>query len=175
MRRLAHATVLLVSFVAACSSPPKTPLINLNVLHDLGSDIEAFRTWAWHPDNPRGTGDARYDDDFIDACMREAIERELTRQDYVHAGSAQPDFLIGYRIDIERDPDEAADFDPGDVSLLVWDTRDGELAWLVTGHGQLTRVRPPAERKRRIDEAIWRMFREFRPLGSDAPPGGARQ
>ncbi len=102
--------------------------------------------------------------------MREAIERELARNGYEQAGSAQPDFLIGYRIDIDRDREEEADYDPGDVTLLVWDTRDGELAWLVTGHGQMTRVLPPDERKRRIDDGIRRMFQEFRPLGSGTAP-----
>jgi hypothetical protein len=171
VRRLAGSTALLIWLVASCATPEEGPLINLNVLHDLGSDIGAFRTWSWHPDTPYGTGHPGYDDDFIDACLREAIERELAQRGYVHAGSDQADFLIGYRIDIDRDQEEEADYDPGDLSLLVVDTRDGELAWLVTGHKQMMRVRPRDERKRRIDDGIRRMFLEFRPLGSETPGG----
>jgi len=166
MRRLAHSTALLIGLVASCASPEEGPLTNLNVLHDLGPDIASFRTWSWHPDTPHGTGHPNHDDDFIDACMREAIERELAQRGYVLAESDRPDFLIGYRVDLERDQEEEADYDPGDVSILVWDAVDGELAWLVTGHRQMTSVRPPDERRRQIDDGIRRMFREFQPLGS---------
>ena len=176
MRGRSKAIALLLAVSASCASPERPPY-NINVLHDLGSDIEGFRTWDWTPDNPHGTGGAEgFDDDFIDACMRAAIERELARRGYRRAGGEAPDFLpdflIGYRIDMARVRTGEAEFDPGDVTLIAWDTSDGEVAWAVTVHGEVKRVLPPEERKRRIDEALRVLLDELRPLGTPPPEEG---
>jgi hypothetical protein len=144
------------------------------MLHDLGSDISSFRTWAWRTDNPVGTGEPRYDDEFIDACMRSAIERELARNGFTQTGGGPADFLVGYRIDIDRTVEAGTNYDPGDVSLIVWDTSDREVAWAATVHGQIVRVRPREERRALIDEGVRLLLLEFRPLGEGESARRAR-
>ena len=175
MKAAPYASPLLLALALACASTDPGAALSLNVMHDLGSDIGAFRTWAWKPGMEHGTGDSRYDNEFIDACMCGAIEAELEQAGYERTAKGSADFLIEYRIDLREDPCEEAHFDPGDLSVFAWDTADDELAWFATLHGQITGVLPPEVRRRRIDDGVRRVLEEFTPLGRRTPPPDLRR
>jgi hypothetical protein len=153
---------------------------------DPSEDFASYRTWGWLPPAWAIPAEGKRVAPQLDLRVRRAIERELAERGYARAsGSAAPDFLVTYHLELRRQLVRAIEplamqtvhsyhhqgsfevmasrpttqlYEIGTLVLDVADGRERQVVWRGTG----TR-RVPTSFERRADEVVSAIFERFPP------------
>lgn len=151
--------------------------------YDSAADFRALRTYAWRPERPLPSGDARFDNSLIDAQVRAAVERVLTAKGYAKEPSARPDFLVGYHAVVKSKTDvqtidrtygyrgvgfgdprlHVRTYDEGTLLIDVVDPATMKLLWRGSATGVVREKTAPEKREQRINDAVAEILEKFPP------------
>ncbi|MBT8042121.1 MAG: DUF4136 domain-containing protein [Pontiella sp.] len=155
--------------------------------YDLSADFSNLSTYAWkHAEQPR-TGNARIDNDLIDARVRAAIDAELAGKGFTLAKPSAADFQIAYFLEYKQRIGGSAvsfgigtgtysrfggigydigisDYDEGYLTIDVIDPADGEIIWRGVGRRASYDTGKPAKTTKIVNMAVARILAKFPPV-----------
>lgn len=73
--------------------------------YDPTIDFVGFKSYRWLKQDQAGKTDPRVDNDLLDARIRKAINNTLQQKRYIASESGKVDFLVTYKIGIEKRTD----------------------------------------------------------------------
>jgi len=144
---------------------------------ERGTNLTAYRTYAWASDAQLSTGDPRLDNnEFFQARLQAAVEKGLGARGLEKAESGQADFVLHYHASMTQKVDAGgvdakygycedcrpSVFDAGTLTLDVVDARTNKLAWRGWAQSTFDGVVDNQQwLERRIDESVGRILRTF--------------
>lgn len=91
--------LLIIAVISACSA------LQVNHDYDPSADFAQYRTFAWAPDPPPGSGHLLIDSPLMDRRIRTAIETTLKSKGYTQVESGRPDFFVTYQLVVKTQID----------------------------------------------------------------------
>ena len=144
---------------------------------ERGTNLTAYRTYAWASDAQLSTGDPRLDNnEFFQARLQAAVEKGLGARGLEKAESGQADFVLHYHASMTQKVDAGgvdakygycedcrpSVFDAGTLTLDVVDARTNKLAWRGWAQSTFDGVVDNQQwLERRVDESVGRILRTF--------------
>lgn len=121
-------------------------------------------SFAWTPALPRETGDPRVDNPNLHALIRDTVDAQLRALGFTWKNPAAADFWVDYYV-ARRDPGALTSEQAprGALVLRVIDPKTEQLIWQGTARAALDDSASPDARKKRINDAVQRIFEHFPP------------
>jgi hypothetical protein len=154
--------------------------------YDREADFSAFATYDWMPPETRRI-DLRVRDPRAHELIQDAVQEELGAKSFRRAEGADPDLLIGYHLALDEGLDSQtlytgspADwqyrtyglgrttnqnlmYTEGTLVIDFFDAAKEELIWRGVAEGHVKQSTDADERKKRIEEAVNQILRDFPP------------
>jgi len=141
--------------------------------------------WTWAPGPSPRTGDPRLDNDLLDRRVRGAVERELAARGFQRV-EADPTFFVEYHTALASKVQVrsigssygygpgnwaavapggtfARTYDEGSLILDVVDAESRDLVWQGIAWAEVYPTDSPAEREKKINEAVREILERFPP------------
>jgi len=123
-------------------------------------------TFDWAPFQKEKTGDPWLDNPQLHDLIRSDIEGQLAQKGYRKATDGHPDFWVDYSLgrSVRGDPYGDAyfsQFSEGTFIIDVVDPAAKSLIWRTYAQARLRESAPPADKEKRLHEAVRRMMASF--------------
>lgn len=184
MRQLKHLGPLILLLTIGCSG------IQLSQDYDPATDFGSLKHFAWASATQPATGDARIDNPFRDARIREAVDRLLQEKGFLQAGAAAPDFLVRYQYTLRRRIDSEGpgggigfgigsygshggiaigtgnsvrEYDEGTLVIDIEQAASASLLWRGSGTERFREYDDPQKTRQAIDALVKGILDQFPP------------
>lgn len=157
--------------------------------YDKKEIFSTFKTYAWMaPKKVAGVDDPA----TLDTVVKVAVDAQLAQKGFAIAGSASPDFLVGYHAVVEQKVEEftlnsryedMSDpfyerlapyggreaekrqevYHEGALVLDIMDARTKKLVWRSSMQKRVNKSLKPEERKKRVEKGVAEMLKKFPP------------
>ena len=97
MRKYKPIIIIVLLFVVfGCSS------IKVSQDYDPAKDFSGLKTYAWQSETQAKTDDVRVDNPLLNARIRAAFDRSISRKGYQKVSDGTPDFHVSYQYTIRK-------------------------------------------------------------------------
>jgi len=174
------ALLAIVAALSACVA--MQPSMQVRADRNPAANFATFRTYAWATQPERGGQWPAADDRVsFDWSVRGLVDQQMARLGYAPAGYEAPDLLIDYGINVRQQTMDdtygsygaylaqggraslgeawVMGYQEGTLVIEASDARTRTLVW----YGAASAVVNPAQREKRLPEAIAKIFASFPP------------
>ncbi len=153
---------LALAMLAACASD-----LSVGASFDPLERFPAEATWRWDEHRNVLPDDERIVAMDLGPVLREVISAELAARGYRGAGSALPDYLLSYQLNLTSRIRPEGSFAIGSLSLLLSEAKSGRRVWVGFAQTEVDVSRNDSERRDRLRGIVAEMLAGFPPGHDD--------
>ena len=180
MRTIARSVLALTLTCLACSG------IRVTTDYDPSADFTRLRSYAWLDEQSGVEGDRSDVTSLLDRRVRRAVDAEMQRKGLSAVDRGQADVLVAYHLGVETKLDvntinsgygggpygyrggvyshtTVTEYQEGTLLIDVVEPKAKQLIWRGSGQARIWKSTTPAEREKRIDQAVGEILKSFPP------------
>lgn len=187
--RAAWLVAIGLALLASCQTP-----IQVGADFRRNFRFSSVQTYAWLPDPPGHAGDPVLHNDLIDERVRGAVDRKLQEMGYRRVAE-KADIYVTYYLGLETQVNARmvsstyhyaggfldrhstnraiSQYERGTLLIDLLEPTTRRLVWRGTASARVRRQTDPAERDRKIDDAVDKTLAQFPPSGPQFRPAAA--
>ena len=149
---------LAIATLAACASD-----LSVGASFDPLERFPAEATWRFDELRNVLPDDERIVAMNLGPALEDVVSAELAARGYRGAGSALPDYLLSYQLNLTSRIRPEGSFAIGSLSLLLSEAKSGRRVWVGFAQTEVDITRNASERRERLREVVRQMLVGFPP------------